>query len=265
MFLLGTSWKMHKTRVEARAWIEGVRAGGLAGTSEASSTRARPALFVVPPFTAIEATLGAVRDAGLSIDVGAQSVHEAPHGAFTGEVSAPMLVELGCGFVELGHSERRRLCGETDARVAAKVRTALDHGLRPLVCVGDSHEERDAGADVDAVLRQASLALAGCTDDERARCRLAWEPVWAIGTGAKPASPADAERVHGALRERFPRTPLLYGGSVDADNAAALAHVHGVDGLFVGRAALDPAGFVAIARAVADAVRDAPPERSTRA
>ena len=213
-------------------------------------------LFVVPPFTAIESTLDAVREHDARIAVGAQNVHEASEGAYTGEVSAAMLAELGCRFVELGHSERRRLYAESDGAVAAKVRAVLDHGMRPLVCIGDTRAERDAGASLDSVLRQARIALSRCTAAERADCRLAYEPVWAIGVGGEAAEPDDVAAVHDALRERCPATPLLYGGSVDAGNAAGLARLGNVDGLFVGRAALDPDGFVAIARALAEAKPD---------
>ena len=276
MFLLGTSWKMNKTRGEARAWVERVHGSGIAdahgadahgaangvAVAGADGIAAAPApprpgrlsLFVVPPFTAIEATLEAIVARGATIAVGAQNVHEAREGARTGEVSATMLAELGCRFVEIGHSERRRLFAETDEAVAAKVRAVLDHGMTPLVCVGDTREERDAHASLDSVLRQARIALSRCTREEQARCRLAYEPVWAIGVGGEAASPDDVATVHGALRERCPDTPLLYGGSVDADNAPSLARLEDVDGLFVGRAALDPDGFVAIARAVSEAV-----------
>ena len=279
MFQLGTSWKMNKTRGEARDWIARVHASGLTGddavaddgspvgtgTAHGGDTVPAPespnlgelSLFVVPPFTAIEATLEAVRERGIAISVGAQNVHEAREGAFTGEVSAAMLAELGCRFVELGHSERRRTFAETDEAVAAKVRAVLDHGMTPLVCIGDTREERDAGASLDSVLRQARIALSRCTAPERACCRLAYEPVWAIGVGGEAAPPDDVAAVHAALRERCPSTPLLYGGSVDADNAALLARLDEVDGLFVGRAALDPDGFVAIARAVGEAVAGA--------
>ena len=248
-FLLGTSWKMNKTRTEARHWIEAVHASGalddMLGT------------FVVPPFTA----LGTAREtleriasgrAGASpaMALGAQTMSDAREGADTGEVSAAMLVDAGCGFVELGHSERRARHGEHDAAVARKVRLALDHGLTPLICLGDGTAERDAGVGIDAVLCQGAFALSRIEPHERARCLFAYEPVWAIGEGAEAADPERVGEMLAALRERHPGPSLLYGGSVSADNAGTFAGLDGLDGLFVGRAALEPDGFVAIARTV---------------
>ena len=187
MFHIGTSWKMHKTRAEARSWVEVVTArpnplpGGLGR-------------FIIPPFTAIDATREAA--AGSDFRIGAQTVHHEAEGAYTGDVSVAMLADAGCTIVEIGHSERRAACGETDFLVAKKVRRVLDHGLQPLVCLGDSAAERDAGAQTVSVLRQAIIALSDTDAEERARCLLAYEPYWAIGVGGTSAEPAEVGRVH---------------------------------------------------------------------
>ena len=240
-FWIGTGWKMNKTRAQARAWVEAVVAGG-------NWPRAGLQPFAFPPFTALETvrhTLGPSETAPLMI--GAQTMHWAAEGAFTGEVSPPMLADVGCDLVELGHSERRALFGETDAAINAKVHAALDHGLRPLVCVGETAEERRLDAAVATVARQTAMAFAGVSRDGLARCLIAYEPVWAIGEGGTPARPADVVEIHGALKAAIDApVPILYGGSVNRGNAAALAALPEVDGLFVGRAAWSAEGFLSL-------------------
>lgn len=236
---LGTSWKMNKTRPEAVAWVKAVRKGLDAETA------AKHHVFVAPPFTALDAVAEAIGDYPLLL--GAQNVSEHDAGAWTGEVAAEMLAELGCELVVIGHSERRSNYAESDKRVAAKAAAAAKHKLRPLLCVGESAEVREAGDALDWVLEQAQSGLGQVAD--RSRCLLAYEPVWAIGAGATPATPEQVEPVVAALRAAHPDTPILYGGSVNADSAASLVSETGVDGLFVGRAALDPAGFLAVAAA----------------
>ena len=240
-FWIGTGWKMNKTRAEARAWVDAVLAGG-------NWPRDGLQPFAFPPFTALEAVRDALGPPGTApLLMGAQTMHWAAAGAFTGEVSAPMLVDAGCDLVELGHSERRALFGETDAAINAKVRAALAHGLRPLVCVGETAEERRLGAAVPTVVRQATMAFAGVSRADLNRCLIAYEPVWAIGEGGTPATPADVTAIHGALKRDFgAAAPVLYGGSVNLDNAADLAALPQVDGLFVGRAAWQAEGFLAL-------------------
>ena len=169
-----------------------------------------------------------------------------------------MLAEFGVNLVELGHSERRAAFGETDAAVNAKVKTALRHGFRPLVCVGDTALERDAGASVETIVRQVKLAFAGLDAGALDRCLVAYEPIWAIGERGVPASPEHIGVAHAAIRRALQErtahaVPILYGGSVNADNAARLAMEREVDGLFIGRAAWTPRGLAGIVREVAAA------------
>jgi triosephosphate isomerase len=183
---------------------------------------------------------------------GAQDVSEHASGAYTGEVSAAMLVEFGCRYAIVGHSERRQYYGDTDAVVAAKARAALAAKLAPIVCVGETLGERDAGTTEAVVLRQLDAALAAVGTDAP-KLVVAYEPVWAIGTG-RTASPGQAQAVHATLRARLARAgaaevPLLYGGSVKADNAAALFAMADIDGGLIGGASLKSGEFLAIARA----------------
>lgn len=238
--IVGTSWKMNKTRPEAQAWVAEVCAG-------LPPLGADDQVFVIPPFTAIAPAKEAAANTPLL--VGAQNVHEADAGAFTGEISAAMLRELGCDIVELGHSERRTLFNESDLAIAAKVHQVLTAGMRPLICVGEDAPTREAGKATDYVLSQAHAVFAHVQPNELADCWLAYEPVWAIGSGSTPATPAQIAPVHAALRDNFPTIPLLYGGSVAIDNAAALVATPAVDGLFVGRAALAAQGFLTILNA----------------
>ena len=210
-------------------------------------------LVICPPFTALSACAEAC--AKSSVKVGGQNLHPKSEGAFTGEVSAPMLLDAGCAYVIVGHSERRQHFGETDANVAHKTEAALAAGLVPIVCVGETLAEREAGKCLEVVGRQvdAFLAILAKTDVAVA---IAYEPVWAIGTG-KNAGPAEAEEVHEAIRRALvghgdglaARTRILYGGSVKPDNAASLLACPNVDGALVGGASLDASSFGAIARA----------------
>ena len=247
-FWIGTSWKMNKTLAEARAYAERIgddpvwRGGALQG-------------FVMPPFTALATVCDIL--AASPVRVGGQTMHWADQGAFTGEIAAPMLRDVGADLVELGHSERRALFAETDETVNRKVHAALRHGLAALVCVGETEPERRAGASAEAVVRQVRIALGGVRAEEMGRVLIAYEPVWAIGEGGVPATPAHAARIHAAvraaLRAMFPDAPgftLLYGGSVDAANCAGLAAEAEIDGLFIGRAAWGAEGLLAIARSV---------------
>ena len=213
-------------------------------------------LVIAPPYTVLAAA--AAECEGSGVELAGQNVHPKSEGAYTGEVSAAMLSESGCTWVIVGHSERRQHCGETDAQVADKVRAALDGGLTPIVCVGETLAEREGGHTLDVVKRQVQAfasQLTNVTNGGR-RAAIAYEPIWAIGTG-KTAGPAEAEAVHFAIRKLLHdlevalahETRILYGGSVKPDNASALLASPNVDGALVGGASLEAASFGAIARA----------------
>jgi triosephosphate isomerase len=245
-FWVGTGWKMNKTAAEARAYV--VELIALLPPPRDDLT-----VFFVPPFTALAAAREAIGSAPLLL--GAQNMHWADAGAYTGEVSPRMLTEFGVDLIELGHSERRASFGETDAAVNAKVKAGLRHGLRPLVCVGDTAPERDAGASAETIVRQVKMAFAGVDAAALGRCLVAYEPVWAIGEGGVPAEPEHVGPCHAAIRralaERTPHpVPILYGGSVNPDNAARLAVEPEIDGLFIGRAAWTARGLAGIVRDV---------------
>lgn len=200
-------------------------------------------LFVLPPFTSIWVARDRLR--GSNVAWGAQDVHAEDAGAHTGDVSAPMLHDLGCTFVEVGHSERRRDHFETDELVALKVRQVLRHQMTPIMCVGEPSPGSTEAA-LEYVLQQARTGLGLISNDDRKRVVIAYEPVWAIGEGAAAADPAHVGAVHRALHALGAR--VIYGGSVDPVSAGPILAQKGVDGLFVGRAALDPERFAAIAK-----------------
>lgn len=219
----------------------------LVGGWEAPAGRAMAVCVPFPYLGQAQAAL-----TGTSIGWGAQNVSAEAGGAYTGEVAASMLVDFGCRYVIVGHSERRQLYRESDDEVARKARAALDAGLTPIVCVGETLVERDAGATEAVVLRQLSSVL-DTLRDRAAKIVVAYEPVWAIGTG-KTAQPEDAQAVHARLRERLAQAgaaavPVLYGGSVKADNAAALFAQPDIDGGLIGGASLKADEFLAIAGA----------------
>lgn len=245
-FVVG-NWKMHKTLGEARALATAIREGVL--------DLANIDVVVAPPFTSL-AAVGEVLK-GSAVGLAGQTMHEEPKGAFTGEISAPMLKDAGCAYVILGHSEQRQFFGETDQKVMKKARAALDHGLLPILCVGETLPERETSRTFDVVARQAEHALRYVTPEEAARSILAYEPVWAIGTG-KTASPEQAEEVHTYLRKLVARSHgdgvarairILYGGSVKPDNAGLLIAEPDVDGALVGGACLEASSFLAIVAA----------------
>jgi len=210
-------------------------------------------VVVAPPFTALAAVAEEVR--GTPVEVAAQNLYPKDNGAFTGEVSAPMLLESGCKWVIVGHSERRQIFKEDDASVSLKVAAALSAGLRPIVCIGETLEERESNRTLEVIFRQ----LDAFSEQLKARpgfAVIAYEPVWAIGTG-KVAGPEQAQEVHAAIRDRLKtlnselaeQTRLLYGGSVKASNAKGLLSCPDIDGALVGGAALDAADFAGIIRA----------------
>ncbi len=212
-------------------------------------------LFIVPPFTALKRVCELLEDS--PVLVGAQNMHWEDNGALTGEISPLMVKECGAQLVELGHSERRAEFGETDWTVNRKVLSALRHGLRPLVCVGETARDREFGAQAETVVRQVRIALHEVTADRMKEVILAYEPVWAIGEAGTPALPGDANTMQGVIRKAVAslfgdsvarNLPILYGGSVSANNAAALLAEPEVNGLFIGRAAWDVEGFIEIIR-----------------
>lgn len=236
---LGTSWKMNKPLSQAMAWCETLAARMPEGCHPAIQP------FVIPPFTAIQPVSHFLQTHQLPLLTGAQNMHEADQGAWTGEISAAMLAETGATLVELGHSERRAAFNESDAAINRKVHSALGHGLRPLICIGDSAEEKRWQVSRESVVRQMKIALYGLSHQQALRTLIAYEPVWAIGEHGTPASPQEAGVIHQALRqalcERFghetgTRIPLLYGGSVTLQNAVELLRQQEINGLFIGRA-----------------------------
>jgi triosephosphate isomerase len=238
---IGTSWKMNKTIGEAREFMTGL---------VASPQPAGVQPFVLPAHTA----LASARDClppDSSILLGAQNAHWAKDGAGTGEISMRMVKDAGASLVEMGHSERRQHFGETDATVALKARAAVDHGLIPLICVGESLDVRESGQAEEYVAAQVHAATALLTPDEVGGLLVAYEPIWAIGADGRSASPTEVGPVManlaGVLGERSGGSgcrALLYGGGVDAGNAADLLQEPHTDGLFVGRAAWSVTGFV---------------------
>ena len=243
--LVAGNWKMH------HGGPTGIELAGAVVRFAMSVPRVD--LVVAPPFTALAAC--AHECDGSRVEIAAQNLHPKESGAYTGEISAPMLVAAGCRWAIIGHSERRQLFGETDAFVAEKTVASLKGGLLPIVCVGETLEERESGRTLDVVERQVRAVLPAIANDDRG-VAIAYEPVWAIGTG-KTAGPAEAQAVHEAIRTWLKassaglaaRTRILYGGSVKADNAGDLLAAPDVDGALVGGASLDTATFGPIARA----------------
>jgi triosephosphate isomerase len=244
--LICGNWKMHCTVAEATALAADVR--------RLVASARQVDVAVAPPFTALHPV--ARRLEGSSVALAGQALHPAEQGAHTGEISAPMLAEVGCRHVIIGHSERRAAGAVDDAAVAARVRAALDAGLSPIVCVGEQLAERDAGRALERVGAQMRAALAPVAADEAEALVLAYEPVWAIGTG-RTATPEQAQEVHafirGLLRDQFGAAPsgglrILYGGSVKPGNMVALMAQNDVDGALVGGASLNAESFARIAR-----------------
>ena len=242
--VIAGNWKMYKTPSEAAGFLHDL-APLVAGSSHAE-------IVVCPPFVDIATAVEAAR--GTNIGVGAQDLFWLKEGAYTGEISAPMLVAAGCRWVIIGHSERRQYFGETDESVLKKTTAALDAGLTPIVCVGERLEEREAGRTEHVLASQCAGGICGLTTEQFARIVIAYEPVWAIGTG-RTATPEIASQAHHFLREQFgahfgddasQACRILYGGSVKPDNIKNLMAQEDLDGALVGGASLDPASFAAI-------------------
>jgi triosephosphate isomerase len=245
--VIAGNWKMYKSAHEASAFLN-----ELAPLIKESRHKE---IVVCAPFVALPATVTAVR--GSSIEVGAQDVFWLKEGAYTGEVSAPMLVAIGCQWVIIGHSERRQYFGETDESVLKKTAAALEAGLKPIVCVGERLDEREAGQTAAVLEAQFAFGFAGLTAEQFSRVVIAYEPVWAIGTG-RTATPELASEAHARLRgharshfgaDAAAGCRILYGGSVKPDNAPALMAQEEIDGALVGGASLDAKSFAAIVRA----------------
>lgn len=251
---IGTSWKMHKRRAEARAFAT-VLAASPAAQSESCN------LFVIPPFPYIRDVAESLR--GTRVGVGAQNMHWEDEGAWTGEVSPLMLKDCGASLVEIGHSERRAHFGETDQTVALKVQAALKHGLTALVCIGDTRAEYEAGDTAAVLERQVRALLSLVTGEARGKVIIAYEPVWSIGEGGTPATPEFANEQHigiaGLVKSLIGAPlPVLYGGSVNQQNCAALARQSHIDGLFIGRAAWDAWRYLEIVSLVTAAHSNSP-------
>ena len=241
---VGGNWKMHGSRAMASALVGAI--------AEANTDTVDVAVF--PPFPYLREACAAA--AGSRIAVGGQDVSEYESGAFTGEVSAAMLRDIGCALALAGHSERRQYHRESDEQVAAKVARSLEHDLVPVLCVGETLDQREAGQTTDVVSRQLGAVIAHCGIAAFERIVVAYEPVWAIGTG-RTASPAQAQEVHALLRSQLARddariagsTRIVYGGSVKPGNAAELFAQTDIDGGLIGGAALQATDFLSICAA----------------
>lgn len=239
--IIAGNWKMNKNKAEALALVKELKdkVSSLSGVD----------MVVCPVFTSLDAVCQELK--GSNIKVGAQNAYFEANGAFTGEIAIDMISELGCEYIILGHSERRAIFGETDELINKKVKAVLDAGLTPIVCVGETLEDREANKTEDVVKEQCQGSLAGLTDDEMAKCVIAYEPVWAIGTG-KTASPEQANAVHTFIRNLLAsdfsqdvadRVRIQYGGSVNPSNVKELMGMSDIDGALVGGASLKADSF----------------------
>lgn len=242
--LIAGNWKMYKTAAEAVTLVQTMKA--------AVHTISNVGVVVCPPFTALSEVSKVLTDT--SIELGAQNMYSAPEGAFTGEISPTMLKDLRCRYVILGHSERRQYFKEDDILIHEKVKTALKYSLVPIVCVGETLAEREAKRHFDVVKTQFDESLGRLEKEDIAKVVIAYEPVWAIGTG-KTATPDQAEQMHSYIRrllnERYTkevgqRIYILYGGSVKPDNTKALMEKPNIDGALVGGASLKAESFAQI-------------------
>jgi triosephosphate isomerase len=243
-FIAG-NWKLNKTVAEALALVTDIK-NAVASVRDVE-------VAVAPVYTALQAV--AKRLEGTSVSVAAQDCYWEDSGAFTGQVSVPLLKDVGCTWVIVGHSERRQFFGETDAGVNKKAKAVLKHGLRPIICIGETLAERDGNKTLDVVGTQLHGALEGFTPDDVRKVVIAYEPVWAIGTG-RNATPAQAQEVHAfirkELRSRFGEVAdevrIQYGGSVKPDNVATLMAEPDIDGALVGGASLTADSFIKLVR-----------------
>lgn len=235
------NWKMYKTVDEALEFVK---------TLASLTSKSQVELGIAVPFTALLPVASMVEQLKLSLWVGAQNMHDEAEGAYTGEISARMLRDVGAQFVILGHSERRQHFGESNSFINRKVKRALQEGLHVVLCVGETREEREAGREEAVLQEQLLKSLEGIKNLDEVT--LAYEPIWAIGTG-KVATPADAQKVHAFCRKLIAKRwgaeiAILYGGSVKPENSGALLCEEDIDGLLVGGASLDPDSFAKIAK-----------------
>lgn len=247
---LGTNTKMYKTIKDTVDFVN----------SLAENTKSIPRedieLFVIPSYTSIGPAREAVSKEAITI--GAQNMHWADSGQFTGEISPLMLKEVGAEIIELGHSERRHVMGEKDIEINKKLLAALDHGFRPLLCIGETKEQKDQGDAVKTLRIQLKVGLDGVKEKDIDKIMVAYEPVWAIGVNGVPASPEYAEEIHKEIRRllveilgaKAKDIPILYGGSVNNSNFSQLIDKEEVNGLFIGRSAWDADNFVKIIKKV---------------
>jgi triosephosphate isomerase (TIM) len=243
--IIAGNWKMNKTEAEAVDFANRLR--------EALANRADlPGIIVAPPFTALHAVSAVLH--GSAISLAAQNIHEADKGAFTGEISGGMIREAGCDYVIIGHSERRTLFGEKNERINKKLSAALAAGLHPIFCIGETLQEREDNRMESVIEQQLKEGLNNLNDDDISHIFVAYEPVWAIGTG-KTATPSQAQEVHRFIRdwltgrcaeEISKETVILYGGSVTPENIGALMSEPDINGALVGGASLDVGSFVRI-------------------
>ena len=242
--IMAGNWKMYKTPAETTAFFEKFRPL-VAGSQHCE-------IVICPPFTNLAAAVAAAK--GTRIQIGAQNLHWAKDGAYTGEISAPMIQASGCAIVLIGHSERRQYFAETNESVLKKTQAGLDFGLTPIVCVGERLEERDSGRTEAVLAEQIQGGICGLTPQQFAKIIIAYEPVWAIGTG-KTATPEIAADAHRVIRQKVrsafgneaaDAVRILYGGSVKPDNTKSLMAQPEIDGVLVGGASLDPVSFASI-------------------
>lgn len=253
--IIAGNWKMNKTRKEAKELVDGI-VNGIKGEKEL------PEIVVFPPFTSLDVAVASA--SGSAVKVGGQNMDEHDSGAYTGEVSAKMLLDVGASYVIIGHSERRQYYGETNQSVPLKVKAALDSGLVPVICVGELLDERENNLTDPVVKRQVGAAVTGLTQDELLKVVIAYEPVWAIGTG-KVCESQEAARVISLIRvtlkqfledkELSNRVPILYGGSMNAKNADELMAQDEIDGGLIGGASLKAEDFLSIIGSACDRPR----------
>ncbi len=244
--IIAANWKMHKTIPEAVAFAKQLK--------KEFPEPGRAEIVIAPPFTALRSVMGVLK--GSPVQISAQNMHWEEKGAYTGEISAAMLVDAGCKFVIIGHSERRALFGETGWMLDKKIRAALKSGLKPIFCIGETLEERESGTTFEIIQKQIKEGLNNITPNDIRQVAFAYEPVWAIGTG-KTATPLQAQEVHRFIRETIADdlgcahasdTVIIYGGSVNPENTGSLMDQPDINGALVGGAGLDFESFADIIR-----------------
>ena len=247
---IGTGWKMNHLMRDAMDYANELK-------QFCSQEKPESNIFICVPFTVLYTVCEKLKNT--PVQIASQNVHWLERGAATGEISAPMVKDTGATMVEIGHSERRAMFGENDAAVNAKVKATLQHSMRPLVCIGETAEDKNMGVAIEKLAYQIKIAFKDVSPDQADKLLVAYEPVWAIGESGSPASPDYASHVHAEIKKVLCRLfgeetgnaiPVLYGGSVNQQNALSLIGVPNIDGLFIGRAAWKAEGFIAIIKMV---------------